>query len=75
MLETDSLTDGVDEVVDPRHPLVVGAGETGETQGGPLDRHRRVLVGNPDDGPADRTGELAGPADVGPVELEEGALA
>ncbi|GGB66392.1 hypothetical protein GCM10011314_01940 [Knoellia flava] len=73
MLEARTLTDGVDEVVDPRHPLVVGAGEAGEAQRRTFDRHGRVPVGDPDDGLPDGAGERAGPADVGPVELEEGA--
>ena len=71
MFETGALPDGVDEVVDPRDAFVIGAGEAGQPQRGPLDRHGRVLVGDVDNRLPDLAGQGAGASDIGPVELKK----
>ena len=51
--------------------LVVGAGEPGEPEGGPLDGDGRVAAGKVDDGFTDGPGESAGPRDDGGIQLDQ----
>ncbi len=72
VLEADLVADLVDEVVHPRHPLVVGAGESGQPQRGPLDGDRGVAGRQPHDRLAGLARERAGLADGGGIEIEHG---
>ena len=74
VLETHLGADRVDEVVDPRDALMVGAGQPGEPKRGPLDGDRRMAPGEVDDGLAGAAGQGAGAADDGGVEVEKGRL-
>ena len=59
VLEPDVGADRVDEPVDPRDAVGVGAADTGQPQHGPLDRHGGVGAGQRDDGPPRLPGEGA----------------
>ncbi len=72
VLEADAGADGVDEVVDPRDVLVVGAGQARQAQRRALHRHRRVAAGEVDDRLPGPPGQAAGAADGRGVEVEEG---
>ena len=72
MLETDRVAYGSDEVVDPRMALVVRASEAGEAQGGALDTHGCVRLGQAHDRLTRPPRERAGSAHDGWVELENG---
>lgn len=50
---------------------MVGAGEPGEPEGGPLDGDGRVAAGKVDDGFTDGPGESAGPRDDGGIQLDQ----
>ena len=75
MLEAGALPDGVDEVVDPRHVLVVGSGEPGQAQRRPFDRDGGVAAGEVDDGLPGAAREGARATDGGGVEVEDLAWA
>ena len=64
--------DRVDEVVDPRDVLVVGAGQARQAQRRALHRHRRVAAGEVDDRLAGPAGQAAGAPDGRGVEVEQG---
>ena len=70
-----ALPDGVDEVVDPRHVLVVGSGEPGQAQRRPFDRDGGVAAGEVDDGLPGAAREGARATDGGGVEVEDLAWA
>jgi hypothetical protein len=70
VLEADLVADRVDQVVDPRDPLVVGAGQPREPERGPLDRDRGVPLGELDHGAAGASRQCSGPAHDRAVELE-----
>ena len=61
----------IDEVVDPRHIVVVGAGETGHAERGSLDGHGGVGLGQVDHGLARGARQRAGPAHGRAVEVEQ----
>ena len=70
MLEPDVGAYDVGEPVDPRRAVRVGAAEPGEAEGGALDAHRGVALGEVDDRLADLACERARAAYVGAVDAE-----
>ncbi len=70
VLETHVALNGVEQPVDPRGAVGVGARQAGHAQRRPLDRDRRVLLGHPHDRPPHLACERARLADGGGVEVE-----
>jgi hypothetical protein len=70
VLEAGVCPDCVDEPVDPRDAVGVGAGDTGHPQHGPLDRHRGVRMCERDDRLAGAAREAAGAPDGRGIEVE-----
>ena len=60
VLQADLVAYGVDEVVHPRQPVGVGAGQAGQAQLRPLDRHGGVRAGHLDDRLGGALGQLPG---------------
>jgi hypothetical protein len=75
VLQADLAADRVDEVVDPGHVLMVGAGEPGQAQGRPLHRHGRMPFGQVHDRPPGLAGEGPGVLHLGGVEFEDTLVA
>ncbi len=71
MLDADLVGDGVGEAVDPGDAVGVGAGESGEAEGGAFDGDGGVAAGQVDDGLGGFGGEAAGLCDDGGVEGQE----
>ena len=72
VLEPDLTTNGVDQVVDPRNTLMVGAGQARQPQNGPLDGHGGVRLGDPDHRRPRLAGQRSCLADDGRIELQLG---
>jgi len=70
VVEADVGAHGVGEPVHPRDAFGVGAGQPGEPQYRPLDRHRGVLTGEVDDRLAGLAREAARLPDGDRIEVE-----
>ena len=72
VLESGGLSDGIDQAIDPRHAVRVGALQPGQPQHRALDRDRGVRPGHLDDGLAGPGRQLACLADDRRVEVQSG---